>query len=215
MTEPQSPEDTWEVVIPDYVMAQLDHLPPEAVDDLAAAIARIRENPGNTPGARPMTPFPIEYDTFSERVYVPATRSVSYLRNAVGDISPRTVAAYDTELREDVTGETPEARIHALRCFLLRWIEYISVFGDPDTGRHLAQADTAQEYGLRFAKAMERVVREEFPDAAEGGLAVRVSTDGRRWTAVCPITMIRVSRPTEHEAGLALRSALMELISGY
>lgn len=220
MTKPQTPPDPYQVVIPDHVMEHLKTLPPEAVDDFAKTIALIREGPEamlEQEGAsvRPVLPHPVDYDRFTGRVYVPATRSISYLRGSVADISPPTVAVFDQELAEDVHGGTTEIRLQALRSFLLRWIEYIAVFGDPDTGRALAQAPDPETYGAVFSQAMNRVLREEFPDTADDTLAIRTFTDGERWHALCPITMIRVFRKTQEEAELALRMALLELITGY
>ncbi|MEV6399959.1 hypothetical protein AB0M39_35095 [Streptomyces sp. NPDC051907] len=213
MTKPQNQPDQYEVVIPDHVMAQVKDLPPEAYDELAAAIAQIKEDPDSV--GRPIVPFPVDHSEGREPVYVPAARSVSYLRGAVADISPPTVAVFDQELAEDVTGDSPDVKTRALRSFLLRWIEYIALTGDPATGRYLDEADTPDEYASRFAETMERIHREHFPDADGHSFAVRVNRDGSQWRAVCPVTMIRVDRPTEAEAELALSMALLELVTGY
>lgn len=208
-----APDPQYTVVIPDQVMTQINTLPPEAVDELAAAIARIKADPEAAEGSRALVPYPPDPDRAP--VAVPATRSISYLRNAVGDISPPTVAVFDTELREDVTGTSPDIKVRALRQFLCRWIEYIALLGDPANERRLDQADTPDTYADVFTATMEHIHREQFPDATPGSLAVRITPHGTRWRAVCPITMIRTTRDTEDEATLALKLALLELVTGY
>lgn len=213
MTEPQTPATPYEVVIPDHLMERISNLAPEEFDSLAATIAQLREDPTQAANARPVIPHPLAPGR--PAVYVPATRSVSYLRNAVADISPPTVADFDTELREDVTGDDSYARIRSMRAFILRWIEYIALAGDPDVERELSQATDGSDYAARFNDVMTRLRRREFPDARGGDLAVFTEPWRDGYRAVCPITMIRTTGPTADHAHDAMRGALTELITGY
>lgn len=222
MTEPKT-DPPYDIVISDAAMQSIRELPPEAVDELADAFAKIRTDP--MAGTRAVLPHPVDHAEDREDTPVPATRSVSYLRNAVAEISPPTVAAFDEELREDAQGDTPEDRLRGLRRFLMRWIEYIAVQGDHATGRALADAEQAaiadpendvEPFAELFGEVMERVHREHFPDAADNptSLAIRVAPHGSQWKAVCPITMIRVIRDNEEAARTGLEAALHRLLSG-
>lgn len=168
------------------------------------------------PSSRPPVPHPVDHTPGREDTYVPATRSTSYLRNAVAEISPETVAHFDKELREDTAPGEPGERLRALRGFLLRWIEYIAIHGDHTTGRHIDAADTPEEHAHRYSQARARVRREHFPDAADDPDSLRVRTypHNGRWRAVCPITMIRCDRDTEEAAQNAMHAALSRLLSG-
>lgn len=217
MTEPNKPYD---VVISDRTWANMQELPPEAIDELAEVIAAIREDPENAPGSVRVIPVPVDHSEDRERVYVPATRSISYLRNAVADISPATVAYFDKEMAE-ATRYTEErgvnGQVGGLRAFVLRWVEYIAVQGDHATARHIEASDTVEEAADRYGQAMAAVHREYFPDAGDDQgqeLSVQLRSVGRAWTATCPITQLRAEGPTEQAASGKLRALLMEWITG-
>jgi hypothetical protein len=221
MIEPSTPRDApIEVVISDEVMNQIQHMPPDAVDGLAAAISELRQNPTG-PGTLPLVPVPVDHSPGRPRTYVPATRSASYLRNAVAEISPETVAHFDNELQE-MTRFTPErgkdGQVVGLRMFTTRWVEYIAVQGDHDTARHINDSENGEELAERFGQAMRRVHTEYFPDAGtEPGAELGVQTlpqPGRGFVAVCPVTQLRAQAPTEGEAQARLRGMLLEWITG-
>lgn len=217
MTEPTGPTD---VVISDHAWAQLKDMPPEAVDGLAEVIATIREHGINGPGVVAVTPVPVDHSEGRERTYVPATRSISYLRNAVSEISPETVKHFDEELSA-ATRYTEDGgvngQIHGLRAFVLRWVDYIAIEGDHATARHIDAAPNREEAGERYAEAMRAAHRENYPDAGGAAgqeLSVQLRPVGRAWTATCPITMLTATGPTEQAASGKLRALLMEWITG-
>lgn len=218
MTDPN--KQPYDVVISDQAWGHMRDLPPEALDELAQALAALREDPENAPGSIRVIPAPVDHSEGREDTYVPATRSISYLRNAVADISPPTVRHFDEELAE-ATRHTEErgvnGQIHGLRVFVLRWVEYIAIQGNHALARHIDQADTIEETAARYTDAMATVHREYFPDAGdEAGqeLSVQLRRVGRGWTATCPITQLRAEGPTEQAASGKLRALLMEWITG-
>jgi len=217
MTQPNQP---YEVVITDPAWEQIKELPPAAMDELALAVAALRENPDTAPGALPIAPVPVDHSEGREDTYVPATRSISYLRNAVAEISPGTVKHFDEELA-DATRYTDQGgvngQIHGLRAFVLRWIDYIAIHGDHATARHIDAAPTAAEAAERYAEAMRAAHRAYFPDAGDAHgqeLSVQLRSTGGTWTATCPITQLQATGPTEEAASGKLRALLMEWITG-
>jgi hypothetical protein len=216
MTTQPTPDGPYEVVIPDSVMNQIKDAPPGVLDDLAETIAQMRAlGPEAVGRARPLTPHPVDHSPGRAPVYVPTTRSVSYLRNAVADISPPTVETFDDELRQDTHHDSPDDRIKGLREFVLRWVEYIAIHGDHDRARELEDADTPEDFARRFGLLMDDTHQHYFPDARGADLSIRCYSDGRQWVAVCPVTMLRYFRPTEQQARAALRAGLLEMVTGY
>ncbi|MFC4328333.1 hypothetical protein ACFPC0_10895 [Streptomyces andamanensis] len=211
-----------EVRITDTVMQQLQNLPPQATDELAAAVAQMIADPSRTTAnSRALYPVPVDHSPGREDVYVPATRSVSYLRNAVADISPATVAHFDDELR-DATAYDPDrgvdGQVRGLRGFVLRWIDYIAIQGNHATARHIEQAADVDEMAERFSAAMAAAHRRYFPDAGdqdghELSVQVREKPSGGH-TAVCPITQLRAEADTPDKAAARLHALLMEWITG-
>lgn len=218
MTDPAT-STPYDVVISDQAMDQIRELPPDAVDELAATIGQLRRNPAQA-DARPLTPIPVDHSEGREPVYVPATRSVGYLRNAVAEISPETVSYFDDEL-QDMTRLTEDGRdgqIHRFRMFVMRWVEYIALHGDHATARHIQSSRSGEELAARFQEAMRRVHARHFPDAGnepgrELGVQTRPNPRGG-YTAVCPVTQLRADGATEAQAQQRLRGLLLEWITG-
>lgn len=210
-----------EVFIPDDVMAEIRNAPPEVADQLAAAIAELRQlGPENVPGSRELFPHPVDHTYGTPDVYVPATRSIGYLRGAVADISPPTVANFDAELTQDTAPRDDRDRVAGLRSFVRRWVEYIALQGTHSRARYIERAADVDDFTNRFAEMMAEVSKECFPDAHDGlsdpgDLSIRVGADGDRAYALCPITMIRVVHDTPEEAVKALHGALSEMVTGY
>lgn len=225
MTEPQNtetgaPAGPYEIILSDAAMESVREMPPEAVDELAEVLGQLRRDPSSVK-SRALVPFPVDHGEDRENTPVPATRSVSYLRNAVAEISPPTVAVFDEELREDTAPTDPEDKLHGLRRFLHRWIEYIAVQGDHPTARYLEAAQGDEETIARYREVVERVRREQYPDARDGILKLRVECDGNQWMAVCPITMLRVFKHVGADSEAARRAAhdaltadLLRLLTG-
>lgn len=213
--EPTPADGPYEVVISDETMRQLADAPPEVTDQLAAVIARAREyGPDNVGELRPLNPHPVDHSPGRPQVYVPAVRSVSYLRGAVADISPLTVEDFDRELRQDTTADTPDAQINGLRAFLVRWTEYVALQGDHDRMRRIEAAQDSEEFGTLLSEALADAHRRYFPDAHGGDFSVRIAQEGDRYTAVCPVTLLRRTRATPEDATQALRAALLGLLTG-
>lgn len=222
MTEPTTnPDPPYDVVISETAMTQIKEMPPEAIDGLAAAIARLREDPTG-PGSLPLVPIPVDHSEGREQIFVPLTRSTGYLRDAVAEISPETVTHFDAEFQE-MTRYTEEhgraGQIRGLRMFILRWVEYIALQGDHDTARHINSSTSAEELAERFGEAMRQVHAVYFPDAGhEPGSELSVQTRERLgrggYVAVCPVTQLRAEGATEDQAQERLRAALLEWITG-
>jgi hypothetical protein len=224
MTEPSTSEDTsadtpYQVVISDQAMEQIKGLPPEAVDELAATIGQLRQNPAGV-DSFPLVPVPVDHSEDREQTYVPPTRSVGYLRNAVADISPETVSHFDDELQQmtrlDEDGR--DGQIRRFRIFVMRWVEYIALQGDHATARHVNSSTSGEELAERYQAAMRRIHETYFPDAGrEPGRELMVQTltrTGGGWTAICPVTQLRADGPTEGQAQDRLRGLLLEWITG-
>lgn len=224
MTEPTSPqpphEGPFDVVISDEVMRQIEQLPEGAIDGLAAAIGQLREDPTG-PCAHPLVPIPVDHAPGRPRTYVPATRSVSYLRAAVGEISPETVAHFDAELQQMTRpGEDGrDGQIRSFRMFIMRWVEYIAIQGDHDLARHINDSANGEELADRFGQAMRRAHSALFPDAGhEPGSELGVQTYARPgrndYVTVCPVTQLRAEAPTQEQSQAMLRGLLLEWITG-
>lgn len=223
MTDPTThPEPPYDVVISDEVMDQIRNMPDSAIDGLAAAISQLREDPtAPAPGSLPLVPVPVDHTPGRARTFVPATRAASYLRNAVAEISPETVTHFDTELQE-MTRFTEErgrdGQIRGLRMFTMRWVEYIAIQGNHGLARHINSSSSGEELTERFGEAMRTVHRECFPDAGrEPGTELMVQTrpqPGRGYMAVCPVTQLQATGPTEEQAQAHLRGLLLEWITG-
>jgi hypothetical protein len=220
MTEPSPvPDAPYEVVISDRAMEQIRGLPPEAVDDLAETIGRLRVDP-NGVDSFPLVPVPVDHSEGREHTWVPSTRSVGYLRNAVAEISPATVSHFDDELQRmtRLTDDGRDGQIRRLRVFIMRWVEYIAIQGDHATARHIDTSTTGEELAERFQAAMRRVHEQYFPDAGTvPGQELMVQTRARAgggYTAVCPVTQLRAEGPTEAHAQDRLRALLLEWITG-
>lgn len=215
------PDAPLQVSISEPVIQALKGMPPEATDALAAAVREIIDNPDTISNAQAMYPVPVDHSPGRENVYVPATRSVSYLRNAVADISPETVRYFDDELRA-ATAYDPEqgadGQIRGLRVFVLRWIDYIAIQGDHDTARHIEAAQTHDELAERYAKAMREAHMRYYPDAGDQfGNELSVQTrprPGGGHTAICPVTQLRADGSTPEEAQNRLRAMLLEWVTG-
>lgn len=222
MTEPTaSPAAPYQVVISDEVMERIKVLPPGAIDSIARAIGELQHDPDHA-SSIPFTPIPVDHSEGRPTTWVPATRAPGYLRDAVAEISPKTVAHFDAELQEMTrfTGENGrDGQIRGLRMFVMRWVEYIALQGDHVRARHIKAAADPEEFAERFSEAMRATHRAYFPDAGrQPGTELAIQTQkipGRNgYLAVCPVTQLRAEGDTEEKAQAKLRGLLLEWITG-
>jgi hypothetical protein len=223
MTEPPTASEApYEVVISDEAMEQIKGLPPQVFDELADAIGRLRDNPGAAVAESfAVVPVSVDHSEGREQTYVPLTRSVGCLRDAVAEISPETVSHFDAELQQmtRLTETGRDGQIRRFRMFILRWVEYIAIQGDHATARYINSSSSADELAERFSEAMRRVHATYFPDAGhEPGRELMVQTRERLgaggYVAVCPVTQLRAEGATEAEAQERLRGQLLEWFTG-
>lgn len=222
MTEPTTPSHApYEVVIDDHVMQQIRAMPDHAIDGLAEAISRLRHDAEAGPDWQPLVPVPVDHTQGRPRTWVPATRSAGYLRDAVAEISPDTVAYFDAEYQQMTRHTTEHGRdgqVRGLRMFTGRWVDYIAIQGDHDTVRHINASENGEEMAARFSAAMRRAHQEYYPDAGtEPGGELGVQTQARPgggYSAVCPVTQLRAPGATPEEAQRRLRGLLLEWITG-